>query len=218
MADANTRAMVGVLGAHNYDGNDPSSPPTNYGKSVWETEVSTSDAYDGSMDNALTWAAKIHAFLVMGSVNGWHFWWLISQNPDNEGLTNQAGSPAKRMYVMGNYSKFVRPGWVRVAVSGSESQSVSAYRDPSSNKFAIVAINSGSAASTTFKFSGLTATTVTPWVTSSSISLVAQTPVNVSGSSFNYTLPASSVTTFVNPSNPSDVTPPKAPSGLRINP
>src|SRR5262249_26533659 len=40
-------------------------------------------------------------------------------------------------------------------------------------------------------------TSVTPWITSSTLSLAAQSPLNVSNSVFVYTLPALSVVTFV---------------------
>jgi len=96
---------------------------------------------------------------------------------------------------MGNFSKFVRPGWQRIGVTGSGTPLVSAYKY-SDGSFAIVAINPGSAQRTTFSLSGLGAASVTPWVTSPSLSLVAQTAVSVSGSSFTSTLPATSVTTF----------------------
>jgi hypothetical protein len=37
----------------------------------------------------------------------------------------------KRAFVLGNYSKFVRPGWVRVGVSGTvNGLSVTAFKDP----------------------------------------------------------------------------------------
>ena len=215
MNDVTTRAMVSILGAHNYDQETSPSHPTDYGKSVWETEVSTFDAYDGSISNGLTWASRIHGFLVGAEANAWHYWWLISYG-DNEGLATPSVY-AKRMYALGNFSKFVRPGWKRIDVSGSGSVQVSAYKDPNSNSFAIVAINSGSSANTTFNLSGLVGSVVTPWITSSSLSLEAQTSVNISGSSFTYSLPASSITTFVNPSNPSDVTPPSIPTGLTMN-
>src|SRR5208282_6861965 len=42
-----------------------------------------------------------------------------------------------------------------------------------------------------------TVSSVTPWITSATMSLSNQTPVTVSSSSFTYTLPAMSVVTFV---------------------
>jgi glucuronoarabinoxylan endo-1,4-beta-xylanase len=78
--------------------------------------------------------------------------------------------------------------------------SVSAYKDPSTGKFAIVAINqNGSAVTLDFALSGFTANTVVPWVTSASLDLAQQPSITVGGSVFGATLPAASVTTFVGP-------------------
>jgi glucuronoarabinoxylan endo-1,4-beta-xylanase len=197
MNDPVTAASVGVLAAHNYGYSV--APVNDYGKALWETEVSTFDTYDGSISNALYWAGQIHAFLTVAQVNAWHYWWLISANPDNEGLTDQSGNPAKRMYVLGNYSRFVRPDYYRIGVSNNSlNVLISAYKDPASGNFAIVAANPypGDLAQT-FTFTNFTAASVTPWITSASASLASNAPVNVSNASFIYTLPAMSVVTFV---------------------
>ncbi len=189
MNDLTTSNMVGVLAAHDYDYNV--SPVSSYGKPLWETEVSTFDSFDGSMGNGLYWANKIHSFMTVAQANAWNFWWLVSYNPDNEGLTDTNGVPAKRMYVLGQYSRFVRPGYYRVGVVNNASTSISAYKDPNSGGFAIVAINnSGSDIVQTFNFNGFTATNVTPWITSGSLSLSNQPPVNVTNATFVYDLPA----------------------------
>jgi glucuronoarabinoxylan endo-1,4-beta-xylanase len=197
LADAVTSNMVGVLAGHDYD---YTVAPVNSGnKSLWETEVSTFDTYDGSIGNGLYWAEQIHSFLTVAQVNAWHFWWLISFNPDNEGLTDTSGNPAKRMYVLGNYSRFVRPGFVRIGVTNNALPTyISAYKDPNTGKFAIVAINTINANYTqTFNLSGFATPVVTPWVTSGSLSLSSQAPVAVSNSTLVYNLPALSVVTFV---------------------
>ncbi len=197
LADTVTSNMVGILAGHDYD--YTVSPVNSGNKSLWETEVSTFDTYDGSIGNGLYWAEQIHSFMTVAQVNAWHFWWLVSFNSDNEGLTDTSGNPAKRMYVLGNYSRFVRPGFVRIGVSNNALPTyISAYKDPNTGKFAIVAINSIPGNYTqTFNLSGLNAATVTPWVTSGTLSLVSQASVSVTNSTFSYSLPASSVVTFV---------------------
>ena len=208
MADPTTAAMVGILGAHNYDGGQGTAQTT-YGKKLWETEVCTGDAFDGSMTNAMMWAQKIYSFLTTAEVNAWHYWWLIDPNGNNGGLTDQYGNPAKRMYVVGNFSKFVRPGWYRIGTTDGNGILISAYKDPSTGQFAVVAINTNaSSTSATMNLVGFSATSVTPWITSSSLSLAQQSAVAVAGSSFTYTLPAQSVTTFVGQGGAGDTTPP----------
>ena len=199
--DLTTSNEVGILAAHDYD--YKVAPANRYDKSLWETEVSTiGDAYDGSITNGLYWANQIHSFLTYAEVNAWHYWWLISFNPDNEGLTDISGNPAKRMYVLGNYSRFVRPGYYRVGVSNNATTSISAYKDPNSGCFAIVAINNNNTNLVqTFNLNGFTATNVTPWITSDSLSLSNQAAVNITNATFAYSLPAMSVVTFVGNAN-----------------
>lgn len=205
MNDSNVAADVSIIADHNYDGVNfqtgdtgvPAALPV-YGKAMWETEVSTGDAYDGSITNAMYWAGRIHLFMTAAQANAWHYWWLISINTDNEGLTDTSGNPAKRMYVLGNYSRFVRPNYVRIDATNSTDALISAYKSTSGN-FAIVAINSDNTnLNQTFTLTNCTAIgSVTPWITSGTLSLSNQAPIPVSNSSFTYTLPAMSVVTFV---------------------
>jgi hypothetical protein len=99
---------------------------------------------------------------------------------------------------VGNFSKFVRPGFYRIGASATDNNlQVSAYNDPLTGKFAIVVINPYGSLTTTFALDGFSANSVTPWVTSASLNLEPQPALSVNGSSFSYTLPASSVVTFV---------------------
>lgn len=202
MADPKVASDVGILAAHGY-GSARTVKPANYGKQVWQTEDSSqSSVFDGSMTDALLWASKIHAYLAAAEVNAWH-WWFLSDGPkygngtDNSALTDINLKYPKRTYVMGQWSKFVRPGWCRIGVSYSGPLQITAFKDPGNRSFAIVVVNSGSkAVPQTFSLNEFSAESVTPWVTSGTLSLAAQTPVSVGGPSFTYTLPASSVTTF----------------------
>src|ERR1019366_4839011 len=129
MIDTNVAPDVGIIACHNYYGGNAVIP--NFGKPLWETEVSTiGGTYDGSIGNALGWAQRIHEFLTVPQVNAWHYWWLISLNPDNEGLTDNNWVPAKRMYVLGQWSRFVRPNYYRINVAnGSSHPLVTAFKD-----------------------------------------------------------------------------------------
>ena len=118
----------------------------------------------------------------------------------------------KRLYTIGNYSKFIRPGYVRIGESDDGGVLISSYKDLATGKFVIVAVNSGAAQTETFNLNGFTATSVTPWVTSSALNLAQQTDVAVGGSSFTYTLAAGSVTTFVGTAG--SVSAPSAPTNL----
>lgn len=206
MSDPAVATNVAIVACHNYDGGPPSGIPgplpkfANTNAALWESETSSYEPFDGSMANALYWANRIHLFMTGANVNAWNYWWLIvdNNNNDNEGLTDLSGNPAKRLYVLGNYSRFVRPGYYRIGVTNDIFTSVSAYKDPVSGSFAIVAINPAPTNELQiFNLKNFTATAVTPWITSSNFSLVSQPAVNVTNASFAYTLPAMSVVTFV---------------------
>jgi hypothetical protein len=108
-------------------------------------------------------------------------------------------APTKRLFTVGNYSRFVRPGYYRIDVSNDNPiTSISAYKDTNSGNFAIVAVNPDPVTVTQiFNLANFTASSVTPWITSSNLSLASQSAVNVTNASFTYALPAMSVVTFV---------------------
>jgi len=217
MTDPTVAAEVCILGNHNYDGSDfnhgstavPNAPAA-YGKSFWQTEVSTGDAFDGGMANAIYWAQRIHLFMTVAQANAWHYWWLIPWGgTDNQGLTDASGKPAKRMYAVGQFSRFVRPDFHRIsAVTAQSTALISAYQDSSSPGFAVVAINPGnSAIDQTFVLTNFGAGSVAPWITSSDFSLVKQNNLVVTNSIFIYQLPPLSIVTFVGQASVSNAPP-----------
>jgi glucuronoarabinoxylan endo-1,4-beta-xylanase len=204
MGDANAAKYVKVIGAHLYGGG-PNTVPASYstvaGHAVesWETETSEK-TNDGNIDSGLFYANQLHSCIVDHNFNAYCYWWLINQNTDDEGLCDNDSNPTKRLYALGNFSKFIRPGFVRIGATEvpSAGVSVSAYYSASAGKVVIVAINNNtSTQSQTFNLSEFTASTAYPWITDSTRNLVQQTSVAVSGGSFTYTLPAQSITSFV---------------------
>jgi glucuronoarabinoxylan endo-1,4-beta-xylanase len=215
LGDSTAAPYLDLIGVHQYGG--VSAPGTTGGKPIWETEQSSFEGFDPSIYNGLMVAQWIHDAIVTGNVSVWNYWWLIrGSQPDNEGLIDSSAT-TKRLYTLGNFSKFVRPGFVRVGVSGEPGGvAVTAYKDPGTGAFVVVAINqNGSDVPMNVSLNGRTATSVTPWVTSSSLNLAQQSAVVVSGGSFTATLPASSVTSFVGTGG--GATRPSAPTGLSIH-
>jgi glucuronoarabinoxylan endo-1,4-beta-xylanase len=201
--DPNAAADVSIIADHNYVANngvgDQTTPAAinTAGKALWETEVALLSGSDSSINNALYWAGRIHLFMTAAQANAWHYWWLVASG--NQGLMDTSGNPAKRMYALGQFARFVRPNYYRIGVGSSTGPAqVSAYKDTNSPSFAIVAINSSSMIVTqAFYLANVTGVaSVTPWITSATMSLAVQTPVTVTGSSFTYALPALSIVTF----------------------
>jgi O-glycosyl hydrolase len=204
-------AAIDILGTHEYDSQKAEPWPADVdggkrSKEVWETEVSgvmywPEQGPSSDINNGIVVAGWIHSALVVGEASAWLYWWYQPSGNDNEGLV-LSGSTAmtKRCYTLGNYSKFVRPGYTRVDVGGGIPTNVllSAYKGDDGT-VVVVAINKGTgAASVPITISGGTApASCTPYVTSASANLTAGTAVTVTDGTFTAALGATTVTTFV---------------------
>jgi glucuronoarabinoxylan endo-1,4-beta-xylanase len=205
MKDPAVSQLVGLVQGHAYRTEKPSGLPETHGRPVWQTEVSDYGKFDGSMDDGLRWARYIHNYMTIGT-NAWLFWSLdcgeqFYNKANDMCLTDHESHLAKRAFVLGQYAKFVRPGWQRIGVANRGSLLVTAYKGPD-NKFAIVSVNNGEwpVRKQTFELKGITSrhSQISPWVTSASVSLhkEAALAVNSEGTAFVYTVPAASVVTF----------------------
>jgi glucuronoarabinoxylan endo-1,4-beta-xylanase len=204
LADGTAGPYVDLVSAHQYGGVDAYQGV----RPVWQTEMSgTADVFDATITHGLTVAKWIHDALTTGGASAWFWWWGIGTGTDNEGLIgSSADTPptytyTKRLYTMAQYSRFIRPGWVRVGVSNSgvpANVSVSAFRANNDSGAAIVVINtSGSSVSLTVTMSGITFGTMTPYITSATQNLEQQGAATVAAGSFTYSVANNTVTTFV---------------------
>jgi glucuronoarabinoxylan endo-1,4-beta-xylanase len=203
LADSTAWQYTSIIATHEY-GCSPSAYPEiqQAGKEFWETEIfDTETTPDPGMGSGLRVAALIHGAMTIASMNAWHYWWVYSASAGNGALWDtNTGQATKRLWVEGNFSRFVRPGFQRVGTSGSVPSGVfvSAYASPSDGTVAIVAINDNTSATPISLFvSGAAPCSMTPWVTSATDNLAAKAAVPVAGSRATYSLDPQSVTTFV---------------------
>ncbi|MGA3090229.1 MAG: hypothetical protein ABSD75_16575 [Terriglobales bacterium] len=219
--DPSCNQYVDGINWHDYDASlsgtntvapDPYPAGWPKGKKYWETEASCAypdvgpnfcqAGFNTDITDALDWAAVIDQRIAVDDANAWLYWWLVSdENSDDEGLVDSNGTIAKRAYMLGQYGKFIRPGYFRINAThlpGAQ-VSVSAYKDATTNALVILATNyGGSEISQEFTIRNAPAfSSLTPWITSASLSLDQQASVPVSSNSFTYLLPAASITTFV---------------------
>lgn len=207
--DPAAEPFVDIVAAHGYHYVTTPSPlhtSRDKGKRVWQTEFSEFGPMDASIGNGLKWARYIHEFMTRAEANSFSYWWAMSEVQNEEALINldinaKTTTVNKRMWTMGNFSRFVRPGWVRVEtpVDGfNPEQLVSAYRDPASGKFAVVAVNdSALPQDVSLALNGFAASSVTPYRTSASEDLAVLPAVSTMGRKLQATLAPQSVTTFV---------------------
>jgi len=170
----------------------------NCGKEIWMTEVYVPNSEANSNERwpeALDVAENIHNGLVVGNMSA-YVWWYIRRS---YGPMNENGTISKRGYMMAHFSKYVRPGDVRIAATESPADNVliSAYKG-SDNQVTIVAINKGTEGyAQNFSFASGTITDVDRYRSDGSSNLVLTENLENDGSAFWAQLPGQSVTTFV---------------------
>ncbi|AVI41175.1 glucuronoxylanase [Bacillus pumilus] len=200
--DSQALRNMDILGAHLYGTQISQLPYPLFkqkggGKELWMTEVYYPNSDSNSADRwpeALGVSEHIHHSMVEGDFQA-YVWWYIRRS---YGPMKEDGMISKRGYNMAHFSKFVRPGFVRVDATKSPEPNVfvSAYKG--NNQVVIVAINKNNAGvNQHFVMQNGTASKASRWVTSSNSNLQPGTDLNISGNQFWAHLPAQSVTTFV---------------------
>ncbi|WP_342497809.1 glucuronoxylanase [Bacillus sp. FSL R7-0672] len=191
-----------ILGAHLYGTQISQLPYPLFkqkggGKELWMTEVYYPNSDNNSADRwpeALGVSEHIHHSMVEGDFQA-YVWWYIRRS---YGPMKEDGMISKRGYNMAHFSKFVRPGYVRIDATKSPEPNVfvSAYKG--NNQVVIVAINkNNTGVNQHFVMQNGTASQASRWITSSNSNLQPGTDLNISGNQFWAHLPAQSVTTFV---------------------
>lgn len=197
-------ANIDVIGAHIYasDANTPDSffqyPLADQkasGKERFMTEHYTSSNANSQdlWPDALNVGYEIHRCMVEGQFNA-YVWWYIRRS---YGPMREDGSISKRGYCMAQFSKFIRPGYVRIDASKNPTPGVyvSAYKY--NNNLVIVAINRNSSSrNVTFNLSGGQVGSFTKYETTSNANLANRGNISA-GSSMTNSLSGYSITTFV---------------------
>lgn len=202
-ADAKAWQYSSILATHLYGGSPTAYPDIQTaGKEFWQTEIYDTDTkVDPGMGSALRIAKLIHESLTIANMNAWHYWWIKEGGTNNGALWDKpSGKPAKRLWIMGNWSRYARPGFLRVKATAAPTAGVtiSAFRDSSLSRVVIVAINTNSSAtSQEFSLPGTSPKKVTPCITDPTQNLVEQAAQPLSSTTFSYSLPAQSVTSLV---------------------
>jgi O-glycosyl hydrolase len=143
---------------------------------MWQTEFGVlgnicNNQFNGApknvtIDYGLYIAKVLHHDLAIANVSAWHWWLSVSPynysdalvyiNDLSGGFDRQATktdgivSDSKQLWCMGNYSRFIKPGMIRVGANintitdenlAANTQMVTAYKDVVNKKFVVVLIN-----------------------------------------------------------------------------
>jgi O-glycosyl hydrolase len=209
LQDPEARSYVGAIAYHVYrdysDIGEMRALAAKYGLPLWMTEYQNDSYLDWS--SAFPWAVRVNDLITNGGVSAVDYLWgffgswvrtdtMISIDFDNGVYRSFSYTPI--YWITGQFSRFVRPGYRRVATTPASGAVLSsAYSG--AGKAVVVLINPGSQATTSrvvFAHGRLRGP-VTAVRSSASERWHVLPRVALKGSTFSTTLPPLSVTTFV---------------------
>lgn len=188
--DATARSKITYIGGHLY-GTTPRNyaNAATYAKKVWMTEhYYVSD----NIDTCIVMGKEIVDCMYYNMSA--YIWWYLRQPGCN--IINAGGSIKKKGYILGQFSKFIRPGDYRIEATYQPQIGVNVVAFNGA-AMVIVAVNKNtSSVNQTFTFQNGSAASLKKYTTSNSKNLSSDGAIAVSGLSFTTTLDAQSVTTF----------------------
>jgi glucuronoarabinoxylan endo-1,4-beta-xylanase len=200
LSNQKANSAVGVFATHFYGTqrsqmdfpaleNDP--------RDIWMTEVyvPNSDHDADTWPEAVEVAVNIHNGLVVGSMNA-YIWWYIRRS---YGPMKESGAISKRGYMMAQFSKYVRPGAVRIDVTEQPANGVyiSAYKN-TDGKIVVVCVNNGNENyAQKYTIKGVTIKSVDRYMTSQGGNLVESKNLELKDGGFYAQTNSKTVSTFI---------------------
>lgn len=191
------------------------------GWTYWMTEYCILDGAEGAGGNgrdltiksALDVARVIHVDLTYLNASAWNWWTAVSPENYKDGLiyTNYKSNPAsqsiiesKILWAYGNFSRYIRPGSVRIKLTGANNKYGllgSAYVNETGDRLILIFVNvAEKEIAVTLELSGLAPNTIvstlTPYITSDKNDENLKLLPSIHPSD-TYTVPARSVVTLV---------------------
>lgn len=204
--NSSTKAKVDIVAFHTYGGSSKYTTGVyNHGKPAWMTEISIYDenTEDLTIANGVYWAKDVRKIMRDGGAAYLYWWSIRADDTSQQSLVKLDSSNwssytiPKRSYAIGQFSRFVRPGYQRIeSTSATSALKEVAFKDPTTNKAVLVVINDSST-SYTSPLSGFTASKAKVYRTSATESLTQLSDLTFSSGTANYTFPGNSITTIV---------------------
>ena len=193
--DSVANSHFDILAGHIYGGGIEDIPlARKKGKEIWMTEhlLGSNDILDNNWNLAIKFAKEIND--CMQANFSAYVWWYIQRF---YGLISKDGNITDKGYVMSQYTKFIRPGAVRVdaKVESVSNVEISAYKTDTS--FVIVAINlNNDDVSLNFNIQNNTIDSLTQFTSSAIKKVVNEGTIPFSNGSYTATIDARSIATF----------------------
>jgi glucuronoarabinoxylan endo-1,4-beta-xylanase len=131
---------VDIIGGHIYGGGLNDYPlARDKGKEVWMTEHFT-DSTNQANDWPQAFAVGEEIDASMKANFNAYVWWYIRRS---YGLITDDGQISKRGYLMAQYSRFVRPGAIRIGATNPQASGVSVTAYKQDGRVVVVAVNAG---------------------------------------------------------------------------
>ncbi len=205
--DATAFADTSIFTGHGYTGAPTTSLFAAGTKHAWESEWSTFDSWDPSWDSGsdasgFTWANNIYTGLTSANLSAFFYWAGVWFNSSDNGMlihdNNGTIAASKRVSAFANYSRFIRPGAVRIGATSTDGNLKLVAAKNTDGSYDVVVLNANSSDTpATFALQNMVSTgTATPYLTNSANDVSQQGNIGINGNSFAATVPARSLVTY----------------------
>ncbi len=193
--DSVAASNITYIGGHIY-GSTPFiyTNAINKGKRVWMTE----HYYNNDDIGTCSMMGKEILDCMYNNMSA-YVWWYLSVQGCN--LINASGSIKKKGYTLGQFSKFVRPGYHRIDATYRPQSGIYEVAFKGAQTVVVIVNTNPTSKAQTFTFKNDSVTRVMKYTTSAIKSLRYEGTIDVTDSSFTTTLDSASITTFVSTKN-----------------
>ncbi|KAF5249741.1 hypothetical protein FANTH_5049 [Fusarium anthophilum] len=207
LVKAGSTQNLGVITSHSYS-SDATTPLSITSLPKWNTEAGdgnepfiTTWYKSGAKNEGFSWAQRIAVAMVNAELSAYLYWegfevkQFQSASHLLDALDGVKVTPSGIYYAFAMWSRYIRPGAVRVAASGSISDViVGAFRNPDKS-LVVVITNSGSTGQTSkITFQGYQPVSAKAYVTSNSMSF-APTDAKLDSNTVSVSVPSKGVVT-----------------------
>ena len=199
-------ANLSIVGGHIYGGTIENYPlAVSKGKEVWMTEYLINSGnppsnlgIDTGWTGAMQTAESINECM-NANMNAYVWWYIVRYyGPIADGTYATKGDITKKGYVMSQFARFIRPGFVRVNSTSNPQKLVSTSAYKNGSKVVIVVINQNSnSVDQQFIIGDGAVNAFTPYTTSENKNCLQGNNITVSNNNFTANLEPMSITTFV---------------------